>query len=695
MELSIISPLQFQLNGARTSFSSNLQVPKNRYTLKCYCGEQVRMSAIQRICDKLRREGYVNAEEDGCDNKLRLGAGEIFLPSPKELLKEGKRVGHSLEPKARVGLPTLAEMVLPVEEVKRLTTCGLGIPNINTLKIGKAGVTQGIIHSIHQRWKNSEVIRIKCDDLSRSNMRTTHHLLEMKTGGIVVWRAGSIIILYRGTNYEPPCVKAGRSLGITLKPSNEMIYAVDRVDGNLSVDSPHKSNLTGLTGLVNGDEPTCSFVNSETAFSEKDYMFCTPNMEYEREFDSLLDGLGPRFTDWWGYDPLPVDADLLPAVVPGYKKPLRVLPYGMKPKLTDNEMTRLRRLGRPLPPHFALGINAHLQGLAAAMVKLWERSEIAKIAVKQGVQNSDSEKMAEELKRLTAGSLLSRDREFIVFYRGKDFLPSIGAVLEEKKAMEMVIQEKYEIEQLKEISPILSQGEVVTVESNIVTQFSGAGDQWIHSEEQKKIREEASRAKQIAAARRLDSKLKFALRKNDEVEKEIVDTEMVLDPADKETITEEERFMLRKLGLRMKPFLLLGRRGVFDGVVENMHLHWKYRDLVKIICKEKSIVQVTDTARILEYESGGILVAVETVSKGHAIILYRGKNYRRPTVLRPKSLLTKNAAYKRSINSQRRESLNLHILQLERNMEQLKSHLVRLELTEQIGRQRRYEQAID
>lgn len=138
------------------------------------------MSAIQRICDKLRREGHADAEEDTGDNKLRLSAGEIFIPNPNELLKEGKRVGHSLEPKTRGGLPALAEMVLPAEEVRRLTTSGLGIPNINTLKIGRAGVTQGIIHNIHQRWKNSEVIRIKCDDLSRSNMRTTHRLLEMK-----------------------------------------------------------------------------------------------------------------------------------------------------------------------------------------------------------------------------------------------------------------------------------------------------------------------------------------------------------------------------------------------------------------------------------------------------------------------------------------------------------------------------------
>lgn len=86
-----------------------------------------------------------------------------------------------------------------------------------------------------------------------------------------------------------------------------------------------------------------------------------------------------------------------------------------------------------------------------------------------------------------------------------------------------------------------------------------------------------------------------------------------------------------------------------------MHLHWKYRELVKVISKDRCIKEAESAARILEAESGGILVAVERVSKGHAIIVYRGKNYRRPTNLRPKSLLNKREAMKRSLEAQRRE----------------------------------------
>eukprot|EP01018_Ginkgo_biloba_P022767 Gb_18303 [translate_table: standard] len=291
------------------------------------------------------------------------------------------------------------------------------------------------------------------------------------------------------------------------------------------------------------------------------------------------------------------------------------------------------------------------------------------------------------LQRLTGGSLLSRDREFIVFYRGKDFIPpAVATVLAERKAMVRSLQNEQEKAQLEVSSANQAEGEVGPRVPPTEAQSLQAKDQWekwVHSEEQRKVKEESSRARRAEAARRLDTKLGVALEKKIKVEKELDEVEKVLKPAeppiDRETITEEERFMLRKLGLRMSAFLLLGIRGVFDGVIENMHLHWKYRELVKIISKEKSIAQVHDTARMLEYESGGILVAVERVNKGHAIIMYRGKNYRRPTMLRPKGLLTKKAALKRSIEIQRRESLNLHILRLERNIERLKDHISKVE----------------
>jgi len=88
-----------------------------------------------------------------------------------------------------------------------------------------------------------------------------------------------------------------------------------------------------------------------------------------------------------------------------------------------------------------------------------------------------------------------------------------------------------------------------------------------------------------------------------------------------------------------------------------MHLHWKYRELVKIIWNNQraSLEEVQQIAKTLEAESGGILVAVERMSKGHAIIVYRGKNYSRPASLRPRTLLNKREALKRFKEAQSRE----------------------------------------
>lgn len=77
--------------------------------------------------------------------------------------------------------------------------------------------------------------------------------------------------------------------------------------------------------------------------------------EYEMEVEGILESLGPRYEEWKGLQPAPVDADLLPSEVPNYRPPYRLLPYGVDPKLTDHEQTNLRRLVRHINPHFALG----------------------------------------------------------------------------------------------------------------------------------------------------------------------------------------------------------------------------------------------------------------------------------------------------------------------------------------------------
>ncbi|KAJ1381076.1 YhbY-like superfamily [Sesbania bispinosa] len=552
----------------------------------------------------------------------------------------------------------------------RLTTLGFRMKQ--KLKVGKAGITEGIVNGIHERWRRSQVVKIVCEDICRVNMRRTHDLLERKTGGLVVWRSGSKIILYRGTDYKYPYFLSDSDLGND--NNGDALQHMENDDKNcVERESPLSETNSATYAGQSSNFKTGKPALIQGVGTPNKVRFQLPGeADLAEDADSLLVGLGPRFTDWWGYDPLPVDADLLPAVIPGYRKPFRLLPYGVKSKLTDDEMTTLRRLGRPLPSHFALGRNKKLQGLAAAIIKLWERCEIVKIAVKRGVQNTNSEMMAEEIKatrlntshkfhELTGGTLLARDKEFIVFYRGKDFLPAaVSSAIEQRRNIG-IYKLKAENSSQVTVTPD-SEGNGMTLEKDTA------------------IFKQGLLTKAEAAIKRTSIKLSMALDKKAKAEKLLEELENAESPQeqeiDKEGITEEERYMLRKIGLKMKPFLLLGRRGVFDGTVENMHLHWKYRELVKIICKG-SLEAVHQIAQTLEAESGGILVAVERVNKDHAIIVYRGKNYSRPSCLRPQTLLNKKQAMKRSIEAQRYESLKLHVLKLDKNINELKLQMVK------------------
>jgi len=109
-----------------------------------------------------------------------------------------------------------------------------------------------------------------------------------------------------------------------------------------------------------------------------------------------------------------------------------------------------------------------------------------------------------------------------------------------------------------------------------------------------------------------------------------------------------------------------------------MHLHWKHRELVKIIVRGKSFAQVKHIAISLEAESEGVLISLDKTTKGYAIIFYRGKNYRRPQIMKPRNLLTRRQALARSIELQRREALKHHISSLQNKIWKLNTQLVQM-----------------
>lgn len=412
---------------------------------------------------------------------------------------------------------------------------------------------------------------------------------------------------------------------------------------------------------------------------------------YERECDRLLDGLGPRFIDWWMHKPLPVDADLLPEVVPGFEPPLRICPPHASAKLTDGELTYFRRISHPLPTHFVLGRNRGLQGLAAAILKLWHKSHIAKIAIKYGVQNTDNETMANELKRLTGGVLLLRNKFYILLYRGNDFLPRRVADLVERRELELKsCQLDEEVARMKAIHAFSSIDEFPlpqgTSTSGTLTEFRNIQNKL---DEMKEVNVDLSIPLE-AEIHRLEKELKEQQRKAFILNKKIERSTMELsklnaawkpsgEDVDLEIMTDEERECFRKMGLKMRSCLVLGRRGVFDGVLEGLHQHWKHREVAKVITMQRLISRVIYTSHFLERESGGILVSVDQLKEGYAIIIYRGKNYSRPSEKIAKNLLTKRKALRRSLEMQRIGSLKFFAHQREKTISDLKLKLETLQ----------------
>ncbi|KAL6568147.1 hypothetical protein OROHE_003831 [Orobanche hederae] len=602
---------------------------------------------------------------------------DAFFPWERGVNENEEMKDRSGAKKRAMRAPTLAELTIEDEELRRLRRMGMTLRE--RINVPKAGITGDVLEMIHDKWRKFELVRLKFHEDLAHDMKTAHEIVEVvvfwdieaisadcdyshqrRTGGLVTWRSGSVMLVFRGINYEGPVLKMQR-----VNSENDALFVpnVTSPDNSVTNDSNSKRQvLQKPNPVISGP------VKSMT--------------EEEAEYNSLLDGLGPRFEDWWGTGVLPVDADLLPQTIPGYKTPFRLLPVGMRSGLTNAEMTNLRKLAKSLPSHFALGRNRNHQGLAISIVKLWEKSLLVKIAVKRGIQNTNNKLMAEELKNLTGGVLLLRNKYYIVMYRGKDFLPpTVATALAERQEMAKQVQD---VEEKVRVGPAAATpaAEENEAQAGTLAEFYEAQARWgmnISAEERERMIEEASRAKHAKVIRRLEHKLAISQTKKLKAEKllsKIVDSWVPVNPSDdQETITDEERVMYRKVGLRMKAYLPLGIRGVFDGVIENMHLHWKHRELVKLISKEKELSFAEETAKLLEYESGGILVAIERVPKGHVLIYYRGKNYRRPMTLRPRNLLTKAKALKRRVALQRYEALNQHIFELEKTIEQTKQEI--------------------
>ncbi|XP_058073923.1 CRM-domain containing factor CFM3A, chloroplastic/mitochondrial-like isoform X6 [Magnolia sinica] len=372
--------------------------------------------------------------------------------------------------------------------------------------------------------------------------------------------------------------------------------------------------------------------------------------------------------------------------------------------IPEPELHRLRNVALRMKERMKVGAAGITQAVVDEIHDKWKEEEVVKIKF-EGPPALNMKRTHEVLEILTGGTLVSRNKDYIVFYRGNDFLPpAMKGALVERQKLAKIRQDEEEQARLRASTLIASNAKTASgpFVAGTLAETLAANSRWgnqLSSDDRAKMMRNVALAKHAALVRYSERKLAHAQEKVKKAEKALRKVQEYLEPADLptdlETITDEERFLFRKIGLSMKPFLLLGRRGVFDGTVENMHLHWKYRELVKIIVKGKSFQQVKHIAISLEAESGGVLISLDKTSKGYAIVVYRGKNYQRPQTLRPKNLLTRRQALARSIELQRREALNHHILDLRKRIEIMKSELEQMETIKDVGDEGLYSQLDD
>lgn len=143
---------------------------------------------------------------------------------------------------------------------------------------------------------------------------------------------------------------------------------------------------------------------------------------------------------------------------------------------------------------------------------------------------------------------------------------------------------------------------------------------------------------------------------------------------DPEILTEEERFYLKRTGDKKKHYVPVGRRGVFGGVVLNMHLHWKKHETVKVICKPCKTGQVHQYAEELTRLSKGIIIDIKP---NNTIIFYRGKNYVQPDVMSPTETLSKAKALEKYRYEQSLEHTSEFIERLENELAEFLEHRAR------------------
>ncbi|XP_021685940.2 uncharacterized CRM domain-containing protein At3g25440, chloroplastic isoform X2 [Hevea brasiliensis] len=176
-----------------------------------------------------------------------------------------------------------------------------------------------------------------------------------------------------------------------------------------------------------------------------------------------------------------------------------------------------------------------------------------------------------------------------------------------------------------------------------------------------------------------EEKLLYKLKKARMKEERLVQALKKIEPAessetthDPEILTPEEHFFFLKMGLKCKNYVPVGRRGIYQGVILNMHLHWKKHQTLKVVVKTFSPEEVKEIAAELARLTGGIVLDIH---EENTIIMYRGKNYSQPPteIMSPRVTLSRKKALDKSKYRDGLRAVRRYIPRLEQDLELLKA----------------------
>ncbi|KAF8703554.1 hypothetical protein HU200_032368 [Digitaria exilis] len=111
-----------------------------------------------------------------------------------------------------------------------------------------------------------------------------------------------------------------------------------------------------------------------------------------------------------------------------------------------------------------------------------------------------------------------------------------------------------------------------------------------------------------------------------------------------------------------------------EGVILNMHLHWKKHQTLQVIVKTFTPDEVKEIATELARLSGGIVLDIQD---GNTIIMYRGKNYAQPPpeIMSPKVSLPRKKALDKSKYKEKLRAVRRYIPRLEQELEDLHAQM--------------------